>query len=164
MLRSLAIALLLVLLSVSCSHLASATGGSLDDAQRVADDYLHQLRWGNLRAASADVRGARRKEFRRHAEDDKLDDHLKVTEYEVKDAEREGKSNDKADVSGDITWYVEPSVTAIKEKFHLHLVYLSGQWFISWMEKGPVALDEKAPETDGGAPAEDDVAASDGGA
>ncbi len=141
-----------LLASLSCSHLPTTGGGSLDDAQRIADDFLHQLRWSNLRAASSSVRGARRKEFQALVDEKKFDDHLKVTEYEVKEVEREPNGLN-AVVTGELTWYVEPSVTLTKEKFHIHLAWLSGSWLISWIEGGPLPLPETPlePEPDAGA-------------
>jgi hypothetical protein len=139
---------LALLAFVSCAHTPAASG-SLDDAQRTAEAFLHQLRWDNLSSASNLVVPSRRAEFRQRVDDGKLEDHLKVTEYELKEV---GRAPDGQVVaSSQITWYLEPSVTLNKETLRLHLTWLGEAWGVAWIEGGPIPLDVHPPVPDAGA-------------
>jgi hypothetical protein len=131
--------------------------GSADDAQRLATLYFKSMRWQDLRGSTQMVESEQRSVYQSHVDDEHLEDHLKVTEYELRDVSC-NPNGLNAEASADLSWYVEPSVTLKHEVVTLHLTWRNSRWMIASIHGGPIELPPipehvAAPVASTGAPA-----------
>lgn len=142
--RSLLLAASLLLALAACQTTApKKTTGPLDEAQSRVALFLRGLRWSDARGVSALVDVPRRKEVQDFIREEKLDQRLKVTEFELLEVTR-GPEFDGATAEAELSWYLEPSVTVKKEKALIHLRWrgdAAGGWAIDSIKGGPLPLD-----------------------
>jgi hypothetical protein len=121
--------------AAGCAH-KPRSGGA--DALRAASERFHLLlRWGDVRGAIQFVVPERRLALLKAALDAKDEESLRVTEYELEDAQF---SDEKATVLSKITWYRIPSVVTRSEAVVTHWVSRDGAWMIEAIEGGPLVL------------------------
>jgi hypothetical protein len=142
------LACLLLLAPIACAHLPPPPASS-EEGQRAASLYLKTLRWEGARASAQLIAPELQAEYLGRIRSEKLEDKLKVTEFETKELSRLGP--DALAVSADLSWYLEPEVTVRHEVISLRLRY-RGAWMVDAIEGGPLALAPLVPEVvDGGA-------------
>ena len=142
-------AALLLLVLVSCAHIAPS-GGSSEDAQAVATAFFQRMRWLDLRGVGNLLTAPQRPGFKARVAAEHLDEHLKVTEFELKEVQRKPDGL-TATAQGDLSWYLEPSVTLVRSAVTLHLTWQGSTFLIDSIEGGPVELSPLAEvEADAG--------------
>jgi hypothetical protein len=125
--------------------------GSDEEGQRFGELYLKTLRWEGPRASAALLAPELRREYLDRIKADKLEDKLKITEFEAKDLARTGQQT--AALAADLSWYVEPEVTLHHELVTVDLRYGQGGWAVEGVEGGPIPLAPLTPPPAAPAPA-----------
>jgi hypothetical protein len=138
-------------LLLACVHLPPPPGSD-EEARNFANLFLKALRWEGPRASAALLVPELQREYLDTIKAQKLEDRLKLTEYDLKELGR--SSRDSVTVIADLNWYFEPDVTVHHEEATLDLTFRDGHWMVAGVEGGPLPiapLGAPAP-VDGGAP------------
>lgn len=135
----------------ACAHLPPPPGSD-EEARNQASLYLKALRWEGPRASAALLAPELQREYLDAIKAQKLEERLKITEYDPKDLARVGK--DQVTLVADLSWYFEPDVTVHHEEVTLHLLFRDGRWMISGIDGGPLPIRPLGLPAgqDGGAP------------
>lgn len=127
--------LLLWALAVGCGHARPVPQPNLSSLRKSAESYHRMLRWGDLRSAAGLVAEERRAEVLADSLAD--EDRLKVTEYELVDAQAQGQ---RASVLSKVTWHRLPSTTLRSDPVTTRWEARAGRWVIVAIEGGPLPL------------------------
>jgi hypothetical protein len=110
-----------------------------------AEEFHRFVRWGDMNGASRFLAPEQRLVFLKGVLDRRDEELLKVTDYELEDAQ---VSAGKAVVLSKITWYRLPSVTTTTEAMVLNFEERNGAWAIVAISGGPVPLEPTAKDAE----------------
>lgn len=149
------LALTPLVLFIACAHLPPPPGSD-EEARNFGMLYLKALRWEGPRASASLLAPELQREYLDTIKADKLEQRLKITEYDPKEMGR--IAGDAVTMVADMSWYYDPEVTVHHEEVTLHLRYRGGHWMVDGIDGGPlpikplVAPPNPTSESDGGAP------------
>jgi hypothetical protein len=119
------------------------------EALREATETFHKLaRWSDLKSTARFLAPELRIDFLKAVIDRNDDETLKITDYELEDAQI---GEDTATVLSKITWHRLPSVTTKTEAMALVWEDREGVWVVTAIEGGPFPIEAKPKP--GGLPA-----------
>lgn len=110
-------------------------------ALRDSTETFHKLaRWGDVKAAARFVAPEQRLDFLREVINRNDEDNLKITDYELEDAQI---GPDAATILSKISWHRLPSVTTTTEAMALIWEDRDGVWVIAAIEGGPFPMEAR---------------------
>ncbi|WP_434388250.1 hypothetical protein [Melittangium boletus] len=126
--------LLVCLLCGACSHTQKAA--ELEALKTTVDDFHQRVRWKDYRVASRYVVPERRKEFDRGLRQNKDEQDLDITDYEIERVDLDEKG-ERATVTSHFVWTRLPSLSVRRESVTSEFVLREGKWLLEKQEGGP---------------------------
>jgi len=128
--------LLVSLLCGACSHTKKKSASELEALKTTVEDFHRRVRWKDYRFATRYVVPERRKDFDKSLKENKDEQDLDVTEYDIEGIEMD-EAGDRATVTSRFSWTRLPSLSVQRETVTSEFIFRNGQWLLETQTGGP---------------------------